>query len=260
MTAYTRVLMCHAPIVIKEIAGDNFPMVKKTHSAMQLAAEYFVSQKPDIAIVVSPHTPRLADQFVVINSERLTGSFAEFGHSELPVDLPNAKSDIAKLAQEVSAQGATLNANYAPRLDHGALVPLHFLVEAGWQGKTMVVGFPHQFDLGAAISLGRAIQAFIKKTGQHVGLVASGDMSHRLRPGAPAGYSPQARQFDRYIVDALAKGDLGGAVAVDDRLRDEAAEDIIDSLAVCYGLDSSMKGDFYSYEGPFGVGYAVAVL
>ena len=37
-------------------------------------------------------------------------------------------------------------------------------------------------------ALGQAIAATAKETGKKIAIVASGDMSHKLIPGAPAGY------------------------------------------------------------------------
>jgi len=87
-------------------------------------------------------------------------------------------------------------------------------------------------------------------------------MSHRLKPGAPAGFHPGAKDFDRFVSEHVARGDFARAVAVDDELRELAAEDVIDSLAVAGGA-VGYRADgfrFFSYEGPFGVGYLVATL
>jgi aromatic ring-opening dioxygenase LigB subunit len=39
---------------------------------------------------------------------------------------------------------------------------------------------------------GQAVRAAADRTGRRIAFIASGDMSHRLTPDAPAGYSPRA--------------------------------------------------------------------
>jgi len=84
-------------------------------------------------------------------------------------------------------------------------------------------------------------------------------LSHRLTTEAPAGYSPKGAEFDRQLVAALEKADVKALLAMDRNLIDEAGEcglrPVFFLLGVMGGLDAEMM--LSSYEGPFGVGYAV---
>jgi AmmeMemoRadiSam system protein A len=185
-----------------------------------------------------------------MSGSRLEGDFGDFGHPEIRISLPNAH--------------AALPASPLPplRLDHGAMVPLFFLQEAGWNGPTLVLSLPYPASPEECVRMGEAIAATARASGKRWALLASGDMSHRLQPGAPAGFDPRAAGFDGYVREAVAAGDLRRAIAADRGLRELAAEDVVDSLAVAAGatgFDSS-GCETLSYEAPYGVGYLVAVL
>ena len=95
--------------------------------------------------------------------------------------------------------------------------------------------------------------------------VASSDLSHRLLPGAPAGFDARGAEFDRQIADTFAAGDWRGhAQSIDPALAEAAGECGYRSLAVLSGVVAAAQAagahtqnQLYSYEGPFGVGYLV---
>ena len=138
-------------------------------------------------------------------------------------------------------------------LDHGAVVPLWFLWEAGWRGPTAILSLPAEGNGGN--TLGQHLAELPGRTA----VIASGDMSHRLRPGAPAGYHPRAHEFDDAFVAALTKGDWSGALA--SAPRDIAAEDVVESsLVAMAAAGSPLHAEVLNYEAPWGVGYTEAVL
>lgn len=244
------VLMSHAPIIIPCIAGPRAKACARTTAAMRRAAREVVSRGPEVLVVLSPHTPRDRSRWGVVRGDRLVGSLATLGHPELGVSLPNAHRSV-----EERLQGVPLVDVPAQPLDNGALVPLWFLVEAGWSGPTAVLGVPwHSAD---GVRIGELLA-----TCSTWGLLASGDLSHRLQPGAPAGYDPRAHDFDEGFVDALREGDLLGAASPSRVVRERAAEDVVDTTEVVLGaLGPSLGHDpVLDYEGPFGVGYCVAVF
>jgi aromatic ring-opening dioxygenase LigB subunit len=242
------VLMCHAPIVIPAIGGRRGSDCIRTTEAMARAAAHVVAARPDWLVVLSPHTPRHRTHWVVVQGDTVGGSFAPFGHPELALRFPNAADRLATALEGIPLAGVT-----PQPLDHGALVPLWFLAQAGWSGPTAVLGVPWENTDAAAI--GRALAR------SDAAVVASGDMSHRLLPGAPSGYHPQAQAFDHAFVDALRRGDVEAAVHPDPALRELAAEDVVDTTSVLRAaLGPHLAVDVLSYEGPFGVGYCEAIF
>ena len=115
---------------------------------------------------------------------------------------------------------------------------------------------------GGLRALGRALAAAAARLGKRIAVVASGDMSHRLTPDAPAGYDPRARQFDNEFIACLRRGAYGDLEHFDRKLQKLAGEDALDSTIVALAaVNWATTGhEVLSYEGPFGVGYGVAVL
>lgn len=237
-------LMCHAPIVHPEVAGAEAPLCAATTRAMREVAARVVAAKPDRVVLPSPHSPRRRHGWGAWGG-RHRGDLSAFRAPGLAVDLPDAPEVAAHL-------GLTLVQSREP-LDHGAVVPLCFLWEAGWRGPTAILAEPWEDD--GALALGAQLAELDGSTA----IVASGDMSHRLRPGSPAGYHARAASFDRAFVDALTRDDWEGALAAPWRF--EAAEDVVESTALAMGgAGRPRNAELLCYEAPFGVGYAEAVL
>jgi MEMO1 family protein len=255
------VLMCHAPIVIPQIAGPRAAQCAQTTAAMIEAAGRVVAHAPDVLVIISPHAPRDRRRFGVVRTDKLAGDFGRFGSPEVALQLPGAPG-AARALIEISAEyGVGWWELRGDGLDHGALVPLHFLVRAGWVGPTLLLSLPYP-GTGLETSMGKALAEAARRCGQRWSVLASGDMSHRLTPDAPAGYHPEAGAFDRAFCSLIGRGELARACAIGSTARDIAAEDVVDSCmvaAAAVGFDATGHR-ILSYEGPFGVGYLEAVL
>lgn len=255
------VLMPHAPILVAAVGGERMHDADATVSAMRKAAARVVYSSLDALVLVSPHSPRQPTAFGIWSGPRLRGSFEMFGAPETALHLPN---DV-KLAAEIAAQSRLAGVETweitRRELDHGALVPLWHLSDAGWNGPTVVASLNYP-QAGGLVEIGQAITAAAAKLGRRIAVVASGDMSHRLQPNAPAGYDPRAKQFDRAFIDTIKRGAYRDLLGLDPELQELAAEDAVDSTviaAAAVGWQASGH-EVLSYEGPFGVGYGVAIL
>lgn len=236
-------LMCHAPIVLPAVGGSESGRCVATTRAMREIAWRIARAQPDRVVLLSPHSPRRRAAFGAWRGPH-RGSLADFHAPQLAVELPDAPEVAEQLHLELIQPGP---------LDHGAMVPLAFLWEAGWRGPTAILALP--WDEVGEEATGRAIAALPGSTA----VIASGDMSHRLKPGAPAGYHPQAQRFDRTFVNALISNDWSTALHAPH--REDAAEDVVQSTAVAMAsVPGPLNAEVLHYEGPWGVGYTEAVL
>ena len=260
------VLMCHAPIVIPEIAADRSNEIRNTTDAMKVVAHHLIQKSPSLIIILSPHTPRLELSFSFISGKRVKGNFGQFGYSEVGVDFENDIRSIALIREEAKAHGLTIDElpqQYADRLDHGAMVPLYFLTAEGWTGRIAVLGFPYYPSHEECRKLGNVIsKAASRERNSNWCIIASGDMSHRITKDAPAGFHPRAKEFDEFFSKAVALGKLDEAVTPNEELRKLAAEDVVDSVEIAAAAtDFEAKNcKVIQYEAPFGVGYLQAIL
>ncbi len=253
------VLMCHAPIVVPAVGGARARACRSSTRAMLEAARRVVAATPDTVVLLSPHTPRVRGAFSLVAGPRVRGDLGDFGAEEVSCDLPRGEHAALAIGDACRDEGVALEELRLRRLDHGAMVPLAFLVEAGWQGDTMVIGLPAEPSAEQCVALGRALKKAAED--KRWALVASGDCSHRLVPEAPAGFHPRAAEFDRALVERVRAGDDAGLFTIDEALRDLAAEDVLDTAQVAAAATgAAARRELLSYEGPFGVGYLVAVL
>jgi AmmeMemoRadiSam system protein A len=112
------------------------------------------------------------------------------------------------------------------------------------------------------VKFGRCIRQAIERVGRPVAFIASGDLSHRLKIEAPAGYNPQAHLFDEEVVDAIRSCATKRIVDLAPELRRMAGECGYRSMLVAIGVAQELEPscEVISYEAPFGVGYLVAQL
>ncbi|MEM9557629.1 MAG: class III extradiol dioxygenase subunit B-like domain-containing protein [Acidobacteriota bacterium] len=261
-------LMPHPPIVVPAVGGTRVDACRATLEACRTVSRRLLEHRPERLLLVSPHAPRLRREFGVFAGARYRGDLGRFGADDAAVNLPVDRELAAALGtptSETADDAVAVRALDDPRFcaaDHGAVVPLVFLAEAGWDGPTSVVSLPATPTDTQCVGFGRHVARTLERLDGRCALVASGDMSHRVLPGAPAGFDPRAVEFDHQLTDRIARGALNQISSIDPELRALAAEDAADTCLIAAAAASfEARGSaVLSYEHPFGVGYLVAVL
>ncbi len=263
------VLSPHAPIIVPEIGDKDLDQVVKTRSALQGVAALVRDIRPDTVVVIAPHGPVVRNAVTLLASPLLQGNFREFGIAGTSLRFGNDLRLVDRIREEAARRKVTVftpdadKMSFRPpdRLHYAVLVPLHYLTEAGLECR-LVAGAVGPLGREELYRFGQAVQAAAVELGVRVVYVASGDLSHRLTEGAPAGYDPMGRIFDRRVVDALARADVKALLEMDPELVERAGEcgfgPILTLFGALDGLD--IVPEVLSYEGPFGVGYAVATF
>jgi AmmeMemoRadiSam system protein A/AmmeMemoRadiSam system protein B len=251
----------HPPIMVPEVGGDAIEDVRGSIDAMEELTHRVIECGAETVIIISPHAPLHSTAFVAYESHLLYGDFADFR-------APGATLEFAldeELLKAIKIAAAGENYEVATladqNLDHGSAVPLYFLQRYGWGGR--VVGLGYSFLSNSDhLQFGACIRRAIDQLGRSVALIASGDLSHRLKRGAPAGYKPTAHQFDAQVVGALRHNDPEQIINIDQDLRRLAGECGYRSMLVALGATRELPAaaEVLHYEAPFGVGYLVAQL
>lgn len=252
----------HPPLLIPEVGGSRISQVAASQIALREFSARLVNSNPETVVVISPHSPLDARVFTARSSAQVAGDFREFRAPEVSLTFQNDVDLLREIKLTAYDEGVEVRElQHEHPLDHGALVPLYYLRQAGWSGPIVVFGFTLQSN-ERHLAFGRAIARAAGKLGRRIAVVASGDLSHRLIVGGPYEFEPTAHLFDQLIVEAIANGDAGKALSVDPDLRDRAGECGYRSIVIALGsVDESPRDhEVLSYEGPFGVGYMVAVL
>jgi AmmeMemoRadiSam system protein B len=212
-------------------------------------------------ILVTPHAPLERDSFVAYGGALLRGDFANFRAPQAIVEAP-LDEELLEAVSETAAEERYRVVNLgACELDHGTAVPLYFLLSNGWSGRVVALGYSFLPD-DDHVRFGKCIRRAVERIGRPAAFIASGDLSHRLVPDAPAGFHPQAHRFDEEVVRSLQLNEPGRIVQIDQGLRRLAGECGYRSILVALGAaaESETACEVIHYEAPFGVGYLVAQL
>ncbi|MEW6032560.1 MAG: AmmeMemoRadiSam system protein A [Bacillota bacterium] len=260
----------HPPIVVPEIGENNLDRVQKTRDGLQQLAGLVRGLNPDTVVIIAPHGPVVRGAVTLLSSPILEGNFREFGISGTSLRYGNDVRFVNRVQSEaadrgvqvVAADPTTIRSLRVPgALHYSILVPLYYLRQAGVESR-LVAGAVGMMSAEDLYTFGRSVQAAAGEMGVRVVYIASGDLSHRLSQGAPAGYDPMGKVFDEKVVGALSKGDVRPLLSLDPGLVERAGEcglgPIITMFGALDGLDT--VPEVVSYEGPFGVGYCVATF
>ena len=251
----------HPPIMVPEVGGEAIVDVRKSIDAMGDLTERVIASRAQTVILISPHAPLEVDSFVAYNGPTVYGDFSRFRapdcHFTTQVDdqlLTSITAEARKESFHITRLGERV-------LDHGTAVPLYFLIENGWQGSVVALGYSFLSNDDHR-RFGTCIRRAVDQIGRPVAFVASGDLSHRLKPEAPAGYNPNAHVFDEEVVDAIQSSAPDRIIQIDQQLRKLAGECGYRSMLVAIGASEGIRHEceVMSYEAPFGVGYLVAQL
>jgi aromatic ring-opening dioxygenase LigB subunit len=251
----------HPPIVLPEVGRGEERKIAATTASFERMAGEIADLAPDTLVISSPHAPLYADGFFIAGGLAEVGHLRSFGIREVKErvsldevfsgELHDAltKAGIPSVLQEAGLAG----------FDHGALIPLRFIHQRYRDfnvvrlGLSMLPGEAHR-------TVGRLIARVAAALDRRVVYIASGDLSHVLKKDGPYGYRPEGPTFDRAITEIFTSGDLERLFRFDERATERAAECGLRSFQIMAGvLDGhEFTSELYSYEGPFGVGYAVA--
>ncbi len=259
----------HPPIIIPEVGRGRLSEVRQTVDAMKLLSGRIKETEPELMVIITPHGQIVTEGPAVLTQEQLTGDFGQFGSPDTGLTIKNDRQLIDLLVEETSNEpirpaliGDTYHgARSRKNLDHGALVPLYYLQKAGVEvpGVHITISFqPYQ----QLYQFGRALRRAVENRGVPTAVITSGDLSHRLTRGAPAGFNPQGAEFDRRLVRLLRDARVQDILEFDQQLVEEAGECGLRSFIIGLGMfdGENFKPEILSYEGPFGVGYLVAAL
>lgn len=261
----------HPPIIVREVGGARTAEVEATVEAMRRLAGRLAQHDPESLVIMSPHSPYLPHAVPVRTDSEMDGSFAAFRAGQVRFQtltdseladaiLARAEAQSVPMVALTGDDVGTQTSMYGRELDHGVLVPLYFLRETI---DVPIVNLGLSF-LGYDVHyrVGMLVHEVAEQLGRKVAFVASGDLSHRLIPGAPAGFDPRGAELDEQIVGALRDQDFDRLQHLDPELVEAGGECGLRSIVALTGCFAGRRAscEVMSYEGPFGVGYLVAYM
>ncbi|HSL55992.1 MAG TPA: AmmeMemoRadiSam system protein A [Pyrinomonadaceae bacterium] len=251
----------HPPIMVPEVGKESIANVVRSIAAMSELTKRLIESGAESVVLISPHAPLEVDSFVAYEGPQVCGDFSHFNAPGTNFTTPIDEELLTAIKDAAASEHYEVTTLPEHDLDHGTAVPLYFLLQNGWRGKVVTLGYSFLSNHDH-LRFGSCIRKAVDEVGRRVGFIASGDLSHRLKPQAPAGYNPNAHVFDEQVVDALRSNEPQKIIDIDFDLRRLAGECGFRSMLVAIGASSELplSCEVLSYEAPFGVGYLVAQI
>lgn len=250
----------HPPLIIPDVGGGEEKKIQKTIDAYHKAAETIGRLQPDTIVLLSPHQTMYADYFHISPGQGAKGDFGQFGAGQTSMEVFYDTEFVHVLGEAAEAAGlrAGTLGEREKKLDHGTMVPLYF-VNQYWTGYRLVRIGLSGFSLSAHYRLGQCIKTAAQTLGRKMVLIASGDLSHKLKEDGPYGYQEEGPVYDARIMDVMGRGAFGELLEFSEDFCEKAAECGHRSFTILAGAfdKTSLKAERLSYEGPFGVGYGI---
>ena len=253
----------HPPILLNEVGHGEEQKIRQTSQAYAEVMRRIAKQQPEVLIISSPHATMYADYFHLSPGRVAEGNLSKFGAPDVACRVMYDQiltRKIESLAQRWELPAGTAGER-DPMLDHGTLIPLWLLSQTGFSCPIVRIGLSGLSAL-SHYRMGQCIAESVNALNRRAVFIASGDLSHKLSSDGPYGFAPEGPAFDLALTDSLACGNFGAMLALPPEQAQAAAECGWRSFLIMAGLLDrlSVKPDLLSYEGPFGVGYAVAAF
>lgn len=223
----------HPPLIVPAVGRGREEEIRTTIDAYDEVARQIAELAPQTIIVTSPHATAYQDYFHISPGTEAHGDMRRFDARDADLSCAYDTELAGRIAQLAADEGFPAGTDYErdPSIDHATYIPLYFVDKFYRDYEVVRVGLSGYGPI-KHYHLGQLVAKAVDELGRRAVLVASGDLSHKLAPDGPYGFAPEGPAFDAQVTEAMAQGDFMRILGFDARLL--------------------------SYEGPFGVGYAVA--
>ncbi len=253
----------HPPLIIPEVGRGEQQKIQHTIDAYTQIGQSIAEIKPETVIVITPHSVMYGDYIHISPGENARGDFSRFGAPQVKFSKQYDTEYVSTLCEEAKQAGipaGTLGERDS-RLDHGTMIPLYF-IDSFYSGykivRISISGLSALDHYRFGVLLSRASERLNRSTA----IIASGDLSHKLVKEGPYGFAKEGPEFDAQLTEALKAGDFMRLLRFDEAFTEAAAECGLRSFIEMAGAfdGRAVESEFMSYEGPFGVGYAVCAF
>ena len=260
-------LMPHPPIIIPDIGKGEEKKIESTSLACNEIGREIADFKPDTIIIITPHGTMFSDAIALSDEDSISGDLGQFRCTNIKMDIPIDKEFNIKLGTACHLEGIPsvlvdssilrkYKCNY--ELDHGAIVPLYFVNKYYNDYKLVHITYSMIGNINL-YKFGMEIKKVAEELNRKAVVIASGDLSHKLKEEGPYSYSPYGEKFDKELLKNLEKGNVFEVFNMNKIMIEEAGQCGLNSVYILLGAmeGKEIKGEILSYQGTFGVGYGV---
>lgn len=260
MSIIATYIVPHPPLIIPEVGKGKEKRIQHTIDAYHQIAKEIGELQPETILIVTPHATMYTDYIHLSPGNRASGNLRAFGEDTVSINIKydtELVSMIEELAGEKGIPAGTLGEKQKA-IDHGALVPLYFIEQYYTSYQAVRISISGLTAL-EHYRFGECLKEAVTRLKRRTVLIASGDLSHRLKEEGPYSFAEEGPAFDQQVTTAMKHGDFLSFLEFEEGFCEAAGECGLRSFQVMAGaLDGqAVETNLLSYEGPFGVGYAV---
>lgn len=249
--------MPHPPTLIPGVSKQNLAKNTKLRKAVLKLEQDLYSAKPDTIIVISPHGAKVEEAFVINHAPVLRLDFSDFGDLDTTGEF---KNDLALGYQlrEKTESSLPVILSSEDKLDYGTAIPLYYLT-AHLKNLSVIPLTYSILDRQAHLALGRAIRQTADHSSKRVAIIASADLSRRLKKNSPDGFEPRGKEYDRLVIDLLSQKKNQDFIKLDENLLKAAGQCGYEGILTLLGAvrEINYQPKAISYDNSLGVGYLV---
>ena len=249
-------IVSHSPILIPEIGKINRQILSKTVEAYNELASQLQGNDIETIIIISPHGQTQDKHFTINVGPDLTINLSDFGYLGANRKFNSDLQIIDEIKQFSESEIQLISQE---KMDYGCSVPLHLLTNNMPDVKIVSINYASELGLERHFDLGEHINKVIMNSAKRIAVIASGDLSHRLKKSSPNGYSPKGAKFDNKLIEYLNVPETvkQNILAMDAKLIKDASECGLKSIAVMLGSLNGLtyKPKMLAYQTELGIGY-----
>jgi aromatic ring-opening dioxygenase LigB subunit len=251
----------HGGEIVPSLAGSKLGLFSPTRKGMKAMAVEMDKARPDTIVVATPHNLRLHGRIGIVTAENTSGKTSE-GRREIRL---RAKCDVSfaqKLAGAADERGLpVVAASYGVyegplsdmAMDWGTMVPLWFFLKGTRRKRKVVIVTPTRgFPVTENFEFGKLLGEIAEAEAKRIAFVASSDQAHAHRKSGPYGFSPNAKEYDGRVVEAVREGRLEKIMEMERAFVEGAKPDSLWQMTMLAGVLSvvPMRGELLSYQVP----------
>jgi len=251
-------LLPHSPLLIPEIGRSNLAFLAKTNEAYNQISKKLKDSNTETLIIISPHGPSGNDSFIINVAPEMVIDFKDFGYISPKIQF-QGDAFLADQIQRDLRPEFSLQLISEGVLDSGSAVPLYLFKELNPGLKVIIISPATDSEFSEQLLFGEKIYDVINKTDKNIAVIASGDLSHRLKKKSPGGYSPKGAKFDNRLIEYLSAPETAAEniLKMDKKLILDAGECGLKPIIILLGLLKNIiwQPEILAYQTDFGIGY-----
>ncbi len=260
----------HPPILIPEIGKGEEISAIQTISGLIEVADFVAEKKPQVIICITPHGHVFQDGACLLDVKSVQGDLSQFSVPSVVMEkkinqiLNNSIKkafDDANITYIPLSQETGKPFGISPQIDYGILVPLYY-IDKKYQDYEIIhisIGGTSQWEQYVT---GMKIFEAIENAKLKTLILASGDLSHKLKVDGPYGLNENGAIFDDILVNAIQNKKFENILEMSKDISVPAGECGLSPFTMALGAFDTLDvlPKVYSYEFPFGIGYMTGSL